>query len=122
MSILMIRALRWIMALEFLGHVVIEPAVHAETRAQRGAEIMPERVVAPTRVNLGRLQPDAARVWPLIDDDVELEVLHGRVEVFLDRRLEPVDFVDKEHVAAFERGEQAREIAGLFRWWGRWCS
>ncbi len=75
---------------------------------------MPARVVAPMSVKRREIQPDAARVRPLVDDDVEFVVLHRGVEVFLDRGLEAVDFVDEKHVAAFQRGEQAREVAGLF--------
>ena len=60
-----------------------------------------------------QVQPHAAGVRPLVDDDVELEVLHRRVEVFLDGLLEAVDFVDEQHVALLEVGQQAGEVAGL---------
>ena len=65
-------------------------------------------------VNLRQVEPDAARVRPLVDDDVELVILHRGVEILLDGRLQPVDFVDEKHVAAFERGQQAGEVARLF--------
>ena len=59
-------------------------------------------------------QAHAARVGALVDHDVEAEVLHRRVEVFLDRLRDAVDFVDEEDVALLEIGEQAGEVAGLF--------
>ena len=49
----------------------------------------------------------------LADDQVELIILHGRIEDFLHRRVEAVDLVDEEHVALFEIGELRREIARL---------
>ena len=56
-------------------------------RERSGAEIMPERVVAPTRVNFGRFSRMERALRALVDDDVEPEVLHRRVEVLLDRGL-----------------------------------
>jgi hypothetical protein len=52
--------------------------------------------------------------WPtgLAHQDVELEVLHGRVEDFLDDVVEPVDFVDEQDVARFEVGQDGGEVAG----------
>ena len=54
-----------------------------------------------------------ARRRAFADDQVELVVLHRRIEDFLDRRVEPVDFVDEQDVALLEIGQQRREIAGL---------
>ncbi len=48
----------------------------------------------------------------LADDQVELEVLHGGVEDFLDGRLQAVDFVDEQHVPGLEVGEDRGEVAG----------
>ena len=53
-----------------------------------------------------------ARRRPLADDQVELEVLEGRVEDLLDRRPEAVDLVDEEDVARLQVGEDRRQIAG----------
>ena len=52
-----------------------------------------------------------ARRRPLPDDDVELEVLHRRIEHLLDDAVQAVDLVDEEHVAALEVGEDRREVA-----------
>ena len=70
-------------------------------------------MVAPTSVNLREVDLDRARRRPFADDEVELEVLHRRIEDLLDRRIEPVDLVDEQHVALLEIGEQRREVAGL---------
>src|SRR6185436_12193702 len=44
--------------------------------------------------------------------EVELKILHSRVKDFLDRRVEPVDLIDEQHVALLEIGEERGEIAG----------
>ena len=82
-------------------------------RSRSGVVRRPVRVVAPTRVNFARSMRDRARRRPLADDEVELEILHRRIEDFLDRRVEAMDLVDEQHVAVFEIGEQRREIARL---------
>ena len=43
--------------------------------------------------------------------DLDLEVLHRRVEALLDDGLQPVDLVDEQDIAATERGEDARQVA-----------
>ena len=68
----------------------------------------PERVVAPMSVKRGSSQPDGAGAGPLPDDDVDLEVLHRRIEDLLDGPVEPVDLVDEEDVALL----QVREDGG----------
>ena len=82
-------------------------------RSRSGLVSRPARVVAPTSVNFGEVDLHRARRRPFADDEVELEILHRRIEDFLDRRIEPMDLVDEQHVALFEIGQQRREIAGL---------
>ena len=53
-----------------------------------------------------------ARRRPLADDQVELEVLHRRIEHFLDRRLQAVDLVDEQDVAGLQVGQDRGEVAG----------
>src|SRR2546426_12796233 len=60
-----------------------------------------------------QIDPDRAGGWTLSDDDVELEVLHRRIEDLLEVRREAVDLVDEHHVARLEVGQQSREIAGF---------
>ena len=61
-------------------------------------------------VNGCDLHADAARRRPLADHDVDLVVLHGRVEDLLDGGVEAVDLVDEEDVALLEVGEQAGDV------------
>ena len=84
-------------------------------RARSGDVSSPARVVAPISVNgcSGSLHRPRAR--PLADHDVELEVLHRRIEDLLDRRAHAVHFVDEEHLARLEVGEDRREIARASR-------
>ena len=48
----------------------------------------------------------------LAHHDVELEVLHRRIEDFFDHPREAMDLVDEEHVALFEVGNDRGKIAG----------
>ena len=54
---------------------------------------------------------DRSGAGPLPDDDVELVVLHRRIQHFLDRRRHPVDLVDEQHVVLAEARQNRREIA-----------
>ena len=82
-------------------------------RSRNGVVSRPARVVAPTRVNFGSSIFTERAAGPFADDQVELVILHRRIEDLLDRRVEAVDLVDEEHVALFEIGELRREIARL---------
>ena len=68
-------------------------------RSRSGVVSRPARVVAPISVNFGRLDLHRARRRPFADDQVELVILHRRIEDFLDRRIEAMDLVDEEDVA-----------------------
>ena len=57
-------------------------------------------------------QADARRRRALADDDVELEVLHRRVEDLLDGPRQAVDLVDEQDVALLELGEDGGQVAG----------
>ena len=60
-----------------------------------------------------QLDLDRTRRRAFVEYDVDFVILHGRVEILLDDRTEPVDFVDEEHVARIEAREQSRQIARL---------
>ena len=81
-------------------------------RSRSGPVIRPVRVVAPMSVKRGQVEADRARRRALADHDVELEVLHRRIEHLFDRARQPVDLVDEEHVAVVEVGEDGGEVAG----------
>ena len=82
-------------------------------RSRSGVVSRPARVVAPTSVNLGEVDPDGARGRPFADDEVELEILHGGIEDLLDRRVEAMDLVDEEDVALLEIGEERGKVPRL---------
>ena len=50
-------------------------------------------------------------VGTLADEDVELEVLHGRIEDLLHRAVHAVDLVDEEDVALLQVGQQGGQVA-----------
>ena len=41
-----------------------------------------------------------------------MKIFHRRVEDFFDCRLQPVDFVDEQHVARLQIGQDRRQITG----------
>ncbi len=69
-------------------------------------------MVAPIRVNGGQVDAHRARRGALADDQVELEILHGGVEHFLDRRLQPVDLIDEQDIPGLEVCQDCGEVAG----------
>ena len=82
-------------------------------RPRSGEVSSPARVVEPISVNFGTGTFTERALGPLPDHDVELVVLHRRVEDLLDRRRHPVDLVDEEHLAFLEVGQHRREVARL---------
>ena len=98
--------------LELRHAVEFEPDGNAEALAERRGEKPGARRGADQR-EAGKIDAHRARRRSLADDEIELEVLHRRIENFLDRRIEPVDLVDEQHIAVFEIGEQRGEVAGL---------
>ena len=80
-------------------------------RSRSGVVISPWRVVAPTRVNLGRSIRTERADGPSPIIRSSDAVLHRRIEDLLDRGREPVDLVDEQDVAILEIGEQGGEVA-----------
>ena len=94
---------------ELVGLVVVEPERHSEPVAERRRQQTGARGRSDERErrDVERQRP---RGHALADDDVQPEVLECRIEHLLDRRAEPVDLVDEEHVALLERGQDRRQI------------
>ena len=80
-------------------------------RDSSGEPSWPVRVVAPTSVKRSIGSGDGARAGARARDELDPEVLHRRIEALLDHRLQPVDLVDEQDVAAPERRQQARQVA-----------
>ena len=106
-----IAAERSTMRLEILDAVELEPLHDAEAVAQRRGQQPGARRRADQRE--GReVELDRARRRALADHDVELVVLHRRIQHLLDHRREAMDLVDEQHIARLQIGEDRREIAG----------
>ena len=52
-----------------------------------------------------------ARARALPDDQVDAKVLHRRIENFLERGLQAVNFIEEEEIARIERREYRGEVA-----------
>ena len=61
-----------------------------------------------------QVELDRARRRAFADHDVDLVVLHRRIQHFLHGRLHAVDFVDEQDIVGLQIGQQGRQIAGLF--------
>jgi hypothetical protein len=97
---------------EFLDRIEIEAHRNAETIAQRRRQ-QTEAGRCRNQRELGKVDLHRSRRRPFADDQVELKILHGRIEDFLDRRAQPMDFVDEQDVPVFEIGQKGGEIASL---------
>ena len=97
--------------LQLLGGVEHQAEGNAEPVAQRRGQ----QAGAGGGADQGegrQVDAHAARRRALADDQVELEVLHRRVEHFLDRRLQAVDLVDEQDVARLQVGQDGGQVAG----------
>ncbi len=99
--------------LQIFANVVIQPFAHPEPRQQRRGEQAAARRRADER-EARQVQPDAAGVRPLVNDDVQLEILHRGIEIFLDGFLQAMDLVNEQHVAFLKVREQAGKVGGFF--------
>ena len=96
--------------LQLVDVVEVEPADEPEAVAQ-GPGHQPGAGGGPHQGEAGQVEPDAPGRRPLADEDVQLEVLHGRIEDLLDRPVEAVDLVDEQHVALLQVGEEGGQVA-----------
>ena len=72
-------------------------------RSRNGAVNMPARVVAPTKREALERQFERLGIRAAIDDEVDLEILHRRIEKLFDDAAQAMNFVDEEDVAGFQR-------------------
>ena len=97
---------------QFLRRVEHQPQRDAEAVAQRRGQQAGPRGGADQ--GEGRqVDPHAARGGSFADDQVELEIFHRRVQDFLDRGLQPMDFVDEQHIPGLKVGQDRGKVAGL---------
>ena len=92
---------------QLVHRVVVKAMREPEPVSQRrGDETRPRR--GPDQREVRQFQADAAGAGSLTQDDVDLEILHRRVEDLLDGSVETVDLVDEQHVSEL----QVREDGG----------
>jgi len=95
--------------LELLSCIVIQPIRNTKTRPHRGSEHAGTSC-SPYKRKRWEVDPNSSGFRTLINDDVQPEVLHCRVEVFLNAGVKAVDLINKENVLFLEIGKNAREI------------
>ena len=59
-----------------------------------------------------QINPHRSCRRPLANDQIQLEILHRRIENLLNRRVQTVNLVDEQHIARLQVGQQRRQIAG----------
>src|SRR6185369_6125095 len=95
---------------EFVIGIEFKPGDDPETVPERRRQ-QPCPGRCPDKGESGEIELDRPCAWPLTDDDVELKVLHGRVEYLFDRVGKPVDLIYEENVMRFDIGEDCGKIA-----------
>ena len=94
---------------QFLMRIELEPGDDAEAIAQRIRQHAGARRGADQRERR-QVELDRARSRTLADDDVDLEILQGRVEDLLDDRRQAMDLVDEEDVVLLEVGQDGGKV------------
>ena len=92
--------------------VQLQPQGHAEAIPQGGGQLA-RPGGGPDQGEFRQIQPDGVGRRALADDNVDGEVLHGRVQNLLHRAVEPVDLIHKEDVVLRQVGEQGGQIPRL---------
>src|SRR5690606_16083278 len=104
---------------QLLPVVVLEVLDDAEAAPQRTGYQAGPRGSAYER-ETRQLEPYRAGCGTLPENDVDLELFHGGVEVLLGNPAQPMDLVDEQHVALFEGVRHyGGEVARLLDGWSR---
>ena len=98
---------------QFVVSVIIEAIGQPETRSKWSSQHAGARR-RPDERKSWQVDLDRPRRRAGIDNDVQPEIFHRRVEILFDGRVQPVDFVDEKDVAFLNVGENPCEIARLF--------
>ena len=100
--------------LQLVWLVEIEPSRETETVTERpGDEASSGGCAHQGEARQGEANRTGSRA--LTDHDVNLEVLHGWIEDFLNRPRKAMDFVDEEHVTLIKLGQNRSQIPGSFK-------
>ena len=102
------RAERRTIAVSSVGRVELERLDGCRSAISSGdPELAGPRRRAHQREAFDR-QGDGARARARAGHQLDAKVLHRRIQALLDDRLQAVDLVDEQHVAAAQRGQDAR--------------
>ena len=99
---------------ELFERVELKPMDDAEAVAQRRGQRAGPGGCAHQRERR-QVQFDRPCGRPLANHNVELVVLHRRVQHLFDHRAESMNFINKQHVVGFEIRQQRSQIARLFQ-------
>jgi hypothetical protein len=97
---------------EFLPGVVVEATLESEAAAQGCGEEAGTGSGADESESR-EVETDASCVGPLIDEDVDAEILHRRVEELLDHLGDAMDLIDEEDLTVLKGGEESGEVSSL---------
>src|SRR6266702_3677898 len=89
--------------------VKIQPVHDAEPRAQRRGNQSRAGRRADQR-EMPQRKGMNSRAWALADDQVHAEIFHRGIEHFFDGGLQAVNFVEKENLFLFERGQDRCQV------------
>ena len=98
--------------MQLLGGVKIESDRNAEPIAQRRGE-EPGAGGGADQGEMGEVNFHRARRRPRADDEIELEILHRRIQNLFHSRIEAMNLIDEQDVARFKVGELRRQIPAL---------
>src|ERR1700721_2716371 len=101
--------------LQFVRLIEIEPKRNTEPVAQRRRDQARAGRCADEREGRkGDL--DRASAWTFADHQIEFEILHRGIQDLLDRRIEPVNLVNEQHITRLEIGENRGEVSGAHKY------
>jgi hypothetical protein len=98
---------------QFVGLIETQPVDDAKAIAKRRSKETGSRRCAHES-EVREIQLDGACSRSLADNNIELEIFHGRIKNFLDDTVQAVDFIDKQNIAFLEIREYCSQIAGTF--------
>ena len=82
---------------EVIASIIVEAGLQREATSHRSGQ-QTDSGGRSDECETWNLQANAASIRPLVDHDIDSEILHSRIQVFLHGLWQAVDFVDEENV------------------------
>lgn len=98
---------------QLLPRIIIQSVHQAEAGTQRAGQ-HPGAGGGTHQGELGQVELDGAGVRPLVDNNIQPEILHGRVQILLNGRVQAVDLINKQNIPLFQIGQHAGQVSRLF--------